>query len=193
MQNISNVLAELGLPWINGYKPLSNVGDAKITIIALINEVWGRTNESEALTADTEKLETRVLSERTKLRANKPASPPMGVHSPASRPVQNQRYVRDPNVIAWVLELAQGTCEACSMPAPFLDAEGEPFLEVHHVRPLAEGGPDTIDNAIACCPNCHRGFHHSSDRAKLRRNTIKMVGRLVDYLKASKRVVNEQP
>jgi len=33
-------------------------------------------------------------------------------------------------------------------------------LEVHHKVPLAEGGDDTVENAIALCPNCHRHAHY---------------------------------
>ncbi|MFM0350878.1 HNH endonuclease [Paraburkholderia sp. RL17-347-BIC-D] len=28
--------------------------------------------------------------------------------------------------------------------------------------PLAQGGPDTVANAIALCPNCHRERHYGS-------------------------------
>ncbi|WP_080666815.1 HNH endonuclease signature motif containing protein [Variovorax paradoxus] len=38
-------------------------------------------------------------------------------------------------------------------------ATGDPYLEVHHITPLALGGDDTVDNAWALCPNCHREKH----------------------------------
>ncbi|WP_444959398.1 HNH endonuclease [Microbulbifer sp. ZKSA002] len=41
-----------------------------------------------------------------------------------------------------------------------MTAEGEPFLEVHHLRRLADNGSVTITNAVALCPNCHREFHY---------------------------------
>lgn len=34
-----------------------------------------------------------------------------------------------------------------------------PYLEVHHKVPLALGGDDTVANATALCPNCHRQNH----------------------------------
>jgi hypothetical protein len=34
----------------------------------------------------------------------------------------------------------------------------EPFVDVHHIIPQAEGGPDTDDNAAPLCPNCHRRY-----------------------------------
>lgn len=45
------------------------------------------------------------------------------------------------------------------MKAPFIDAKGEPYLEVHHIIWLSHGGADTIENTVALCPNCHRKMH----------------------------------
>ena len=53
---------------------------------------------------------------------------------------------------------AAGICDLCREPAPF-DTNAGPYLEGHHVQPLADGGPDTIENAVAVCPNCHRKVH----------------------------------
>jgi 5-methylcytosine-specific restriction enzyme A len=69
-------------------------------------------------------------------------------------------FLRNPDVVAEVLEQAKGFCGACSKPAPFLRAsDATPYLEVHHKIPLAAGGEDTVENAIALCPNCHRERH----------------------------------
>jgi hypothetical protein len=88
------------------------------------------------------------------------------------------RFLRDPAVKAWVIQEARGTCEACRRPGPFATGDGEVFLEVHHVTPLAEGGPDTPDNAVAICPNCHRALHLATDRLERRRALIAAVSRL---------------
>ena len=86
-------------------------------------------------------------------------------------PVQSVRAVvvfnRNPDVVAEVLVRAQGSCERCHQPAPFLRrSDGTPYLEVHHLIPLAEGGEDSVANAAAMCPNCHRESHFgvSGDR-----------------------------
>lgn len=56
---------------------------------------------------------------------------------------------------------AKGICERCRKPAPFIrDNDNSPYLEVHHKIPLADGGDDTVENAIALCPNCHRQAHY---------------------------------
>ncbi len=41
----------------------------------------------------------------------------------------------------------------------FSSRKAAPILEFHHARPSAEDGPDTIGNAVALCPNCHRQMH----------------------------------
>jgi hypothetical protein len=70
-------------------------------------------------------------------------------------------FKRNADVIAEVLERAAGDCEHCHKPAPFLKAkDGTPYLEVHHKVRLADEGEDTVQNAIAVCPNCHRQLHH---------------------------------
>jgi len=72
-------------------------------------------------------------------------------------------FRRNPDVVAEVLIRANGSCERCHMPAPFLRAkDGTPYLEVHHRKKLADGGLDTVKNAIALCPNCHREAHYGS-------------------------------
>ena len=64
------------------------------------------------------------------------------------------------------LNTSAGKCSYCLESAPFKDKDNLPFLEVHHVIPLADDGPDTITNAVALCPNCHRAFHYARDRKK---------------------------
>lgn len=73
-------------------------------------------------------------------------------------------FERDPHVRDWVLKEARGICELCEQKAPFVGIDDTPYLEVHHVRTLAEGGPDTPENTVALCPNCHRELHYSLER-----------------------------
>lgn len=69
-------------------------------------------------------------------------------------------YTRNPDVVAEVLHRANGNCEECGKAAPFLrSSNGTPYLEVHHRQQLSDGGDDTIENAVALCPNCHRKQH----------------------------------
>jgi 5-methylcytosine-specific restriction protein A len=80
---------------------------------------------------------------------------------PSLRIVEVVQIVRNPYVVEYVLRRADGKCERCKKPAPFnRKSNGSPYLEVHHMMMLSDGGDDTADNAQALCPNCHRMQHH---------------------------------
>lgn len=92
-------------------------------------------------------------------RASRLASAP---RIPEKFVVVSTAYRRDPDVIAETLLRANGYCAKCGNRAPFIRrSDGTPYLEVHHWTPLSEGGEDTVDNAGALCPNCHREMHHA--------------------------------
>lgn len=74
--------------------------------------------------------------------------------------------------------VANGICQLCEQEAPFLDRNNKPFLEVHHIHYLSQGGNDTIDNVVALCPNCHRKIHHlelAEDVYKIRERAIELM------------------
>lgn len=76
-------------------------------------------------------------------------------------------FVRNQMVVAAALYRADGICEKCKGQAPFLrDIDNTPFLEVHHIVTLAEGGEDTFENTLAICPNCHRQLHYGKNYSK---------------------------
>ena len=75
------------------------------------------------------------------------------------REVLTDVYERDQIVSEYTKRKANGICQLCNQPAPFNNRDGDPFLEIHHIIPLAEGGPDIIENVTALCPNCHRKMH----------------------------------
>ena len=90
-----------------------------------------------------------------------PVTKPAGVVAPTRVRGSAASFRRSVEVAEWVLKHAKGKCELCGNPAPFVRVTGEGYLEVHHVQPLAEGGPDTVENTVAVCPNCHRAAHFS--------------------------------
>jgi hypothetical protein len=98
--------------------------------------------------------------------------PPKGNMKPKKVSQASESYSRDTSVVAFVEDRARGICELCCEPAPFNRPDGSPFLEVHHIVPLSEGGPDTVDNAAALCPNCHRACHYSSEVSKHRETLL---------------------
>lgn len=161
MQNISATLADLGMPHIAGYLPAKNVGNSVKKRIQSALEKHGLASLPFTPTADSKLFESRVSI----LRRRQVAPPPPRVEQPRKLTTSISTYVRDPAIKAWVLRQAAGVCEGCKSVGPFIDTDGFPFLEVHHVRFLADGGTDQTSNAVALCPNCHRRCHLSHDRS----------------------------
>jgi 5-methylcytosine-specific restriction protein A len=89
--------------------------------------------------------------------------------APMQKTVVRTVYARErkANVKAYALKRAAGICECCGTPAPFNDANGQPFLEVHHIHKLADNGLDMPDNVAAITPNCHRKIHYGADGAAI--------------------------
>lgn len=59
------------------------------------------------------------------------------------------RYIRAPAIKEYAQARAEGYCEYCGELAPFETNDGEPYLEVHHVDELGEGGVDHPDKVVA--------------------------------------------
>lgn len=57
---------------------------------------------------------------------------------------------------------ANGYCEGCGNIAPF-ETKAGPYLEVHHLTRLSDGGADSPENVIALCPTCHCRAHYAVD------------------------------
>lgn len=80
---------------------------------------------------------------------------------PKATTVTRNDFVRDPYVVQAALLRSRGKCEMPGCDAKlFSKPEDVPYLEVHHVIPLGEGGDDSLANAAALCPSCHREQHH---------------------------------
>jgi len=80
-------------------------------------------------------------------------------NTPGVRHVVSKQYERNQDVVEYVKRRANGICQLCGKKAPFTNKNGEPYLEVHHIKWLSEGGDDKIENATALCPNCHKKMH----------------------------------
>jgi 5-methylcytosine-specific restriction protein A len=176
MQNISYVLDTLDHPYIKGYKPARNVGaNTTASIIeSLKRNKFEITNDFEP-TPDIDKLHKKTKRLRRSISLK---DKPTGQSKPQKTEAITTVYYRDPVVRAWILENAKGKCEACGMDAPFLLPDGYPFLEVHHMIPMTLGGPDTIENTLALCPNCHRRCHLSKEKESFNSMIYNRVKRL---------------
>jgi 5-methylcytosine-specific restriction protein A len=175
MQNISAALYELKMPYIAGYLPARNIGSAvKEKMVELL-----RLNDIEFLTAYVPTADVNALSSKVAtLRKQAFLTMPPGSKHPQLTVKTTSSYVRDPAVKAWVLNAAKGVCEGCDNPAPFIGNDGLPYLEVHHVMPLASHGSDTTTNAVALCPNCHRRCHYSDDSDEFKLCLYEKIPRL---------------
>ena len=89
-------------------------------------------------------------------------------------------YHRSESVKVYVQRRANGKCEGCGSPAPFVTPEGRPYLEPHHTRRLSDGGPDHVAWVVAVCPTCHRRAHYSNDAKEYNAKLIRIVNRLED-------------
>ncbi len=100
-------------------------------------------------------IESNKLSSEQRLKQLQKAN-----KKPESLVVTTTTFKRNPDVVAEVLFQSKGKCGGCFEDAPFnKKSDGTPYLEVHHKVPLSQGGDDTVENAIALCPNCHRKQH----------------------------------
>ncbi len=101
-------------------------------------------------------VESKTSSDEQRKQRLKEANP-----KPPIITVITKTFQRNPDVVIEVLKRAKGVCEECKKPAPFARrSDGSPYLEVHHVKMLSDGGLDKVENAKALCPNCHRRAHH---------------------------------
>lgn len=75
----------------------------------------------------------------------------------------------------YALVRSEGICEACEQFAPFHTTKDEPFLEVHHLTRLSDGGLDHPKHVAAICPNCHKRVHHSKDGKEYNDQLIKKI------------------
>ncbi|MDD1792760.1 HNH endonuclease [Enterovibrio sp. ZSDZ42] len=166
--NISYVLDQMGLPWVGGLKPLKNVGKNALKEIEEI--IWkklpqqGQVQEGDWSVV----LGKYVIGEK-----------PKGVKKPKATEAKTSVYERSREVKGWVLAQAKGLCECCGAEAPFIKENGEPYLEVHHVVRLSEGGSDTVENTVALCPNCHRELHFGDSKQDRSKWLYQVVPRLV--------------
>ncbi len=170
IQNARSFVLAKNKEWRNG--PTREMSKAKLrAILQTINK-----NLDESERAKLKRIETCAddwgvdffpeysnpfeFEEEVENAMNQDLSKVKGNKFPNQIQVQTYQYERDPKVAAYALRKANGICDDCHQPAPFTSRKSRlPYLEVHHIKMLKDGGPDTIDNVIALCPNCHRRRH----------------------------------
>ncbi len=74
--------------------------------------------------------------------------------TPPRRSAQVNRIIRNYDVAASVKRLYDNSCQICGTR---LATAAGPYSEGAHIRPLGipHNGPDTLENILCLCPNCH--------------------------------------
>ena len=98
----------------------------------------------------------------------------IGEVSPSIRYWTTKRHDRIPTVSAIAKLRAGFRCEVqeCEY-KPFTGLYNIPYIEVHHIKRLADGGEDTLKNTACLCPNHHREIHFGENKEKLQEILLK--------------------
>lgn len=157
----------------DGRRPEARIGgdfvgwmnrDDRIVIGNIGNEIFAaKINGDAELTEAADQL-SKILS-----RAEIFEKANLAVGKPEKRERRVTDYVRNPFVVAAALVRAGGKCERHKCRHVLFERTGgSPYLEVHHILPLSEGGDDTLLNVAALCPSCHREHHFGAETAAKR-------------------------
>ncbi len=103
------------------------------------------TDNIRASLAQEKKIQHKPLGSKT--------APPRKEAPPESKTSTTTSLVRDSKVVSRVKEAESCICEVCGVPIELLD--GSRYCEVHHIKPLSEGGFDEDRNVLCLCPNHH--------------------------------------
>lgn len=109
--------------------------------------------------------------------------------APRRREAIVSSFQRDHEVRRRALGRAVGSCEFCRSEG-FLMADGRRYLETHHLTPLALGGPDSDENVVALCANCHREAHYGMRATEI---TESLRKRCVDVHSALEAIQDLRP
>ncbi len=164
MQNISSVLNNLDMHYLQGYLPANNVG------INTVNEIISIL-EKNPLFYKCNVNENNNNENINKLIKTGKLNKPKGVIRPNKKDGSSQTYERSPAVKAYVLQRANGKCELCGK-STFLTTYDSYYLEVHHIISLSENGSDTTANTVGLCPQCHRELHYGKNKTDKSKSLI---------------------
>lgn len=175
-KNASLLLPSKG--WVEvPFKLLTTINAAQLA--DALNSVDGKfVTFQEKLEPDLILDSYELIEKADEIKKNIGTNLPKGQEVPSKGERIINVYLRDANVVAYVLNAAGDYCESCGGKAPFLKKNGEPYLEIHHVLPLSKGGTDTITNTVAICPNCHREAHYSDKKEDLVSKLYSQICRL---------------
>lgn len=73
---------------------------------------------------------------------------------------------RDPKVKETAKERDRYRCSIPGCPNKFEGTDGHPFVEVHHIQPLNEGGGNELSNVICLCSHHHSQVHYANEEGR---------------------------
>lgn len=117
---------------------------------------------------------TRRFTRNDRLAIHDIVGDDIGNEDPEYRTRMAGVYIRDDRVRKNVLVRAGGMCEykKCQ---PFSKANGETYLETHHIISLSKSGVDKPSNVIALCPNHHREAHFGNNWKALQDEFVRIL------------------
>jgi predicted HNH restriction endonuclease len=124
------------------------------------DRLWSKSPVAEdlpfaTLESEVERLDSASLDDLFKAYQKR-----LGTKKPSRKATTQLTYERDALVVSIARKRSDQTCEIPSCESsPILLSNGEKYIEVHHIIPLALGGDDAIDNVACLCPNHHREIH----------------------------------
>lgn len=120
-------------------------------------------------------VRTDLALEELRSRAMQSSSTPAEKDTKLTR---RRYYERSEYVRAYVLARANGMCESCGKPAPFMRPDGSPYLEPHHTRRVSDGGPDHPRWVGGICPTCHKEIHYGANGETLNRRLQERLSKI---------------
>ena len=145
----------------NGYKG-NMQGPFRLKVLPEMENYIHQIDKEQTSATELKKVSQRFTLQELKERARKYSR-----KNPAVYIVQTKQFQRNFFVSEYAKRRAGGCCELCGKEGPFLDENGKPYLEIHHVEWLSKGGADSIRNTVALCPNWHKKMHIIQDVADI--------------------------
>jgi hypothetical protein len=143
----------------------SDVAESPLTdaVDAMEDDEATRDAPTTAVGSATSTASSKPTSQLKSLRAEAEAAASDDPVRDTSSAGGGSRYQRAPEIKEYARARADGVCEVCDEPAPFETDAGRPYLEIHHIEELGQGGEDHPDKVAAVCPTCHKRIHHGAD------------------------------
>lgn len=154
---------------------------------ALIFKLVPLASSAEAISsALPESPQTAEEFNRLRARAHAAAKMPAKI---APETAVTSYFARSQVIRDYALARAGGRCENCGAEAPFVTNSGVPFLEVHHIERLSDGGPDSPSAVAAICPNCHREAHFGKKADEIKAHLRQLIRKVETITIADLRAV----